>query len=69
MRKKDYREKTVKGVILDMNHPQLKACDITVRMTSDSIGQSLSLQGRNIMIEIPLEQVRDIIRVTYKGET
>lgn len=67
--KRDYREKTIKGCIFDGSKPSLlpKMCDVTVRMTSDKIGQSLSLQAFNVMIEIPLEQVRDIIRVSKEG--
>ena len=67
--KRDYREKTIKGCIFDGSKPLLlpEMCDVTVRMTSDKIGQSLSLQAFNVMIEIPLEQVRDIIRVSKEG--
>ena len=67
--KRDYREKTIKGCIFDGSKPLLlpKMCDVTVRMTSDKIGQSLSLQAFNVMIEIPLEQVRDIIKVSKEG--
>ena len=67
--KRDYREKTIKGCIFDGSKPLFlpKMCDVTVRMTSDKIGQSLSLQAFNVMIEIPLEQVRDIIRVSKEG--
>ena len=67
--KRDYREKTIRGCIFDGSKPLLlpKMCDVTVRMTSDKIGQSLSLQAFNVMIEIPLEQVRDIIRVSKEG--
>ena len=69
--KRDYREKTIKGCILDGSKPVMlpKKCDVTVRMTSDKIGQSLSLQAFNVMIEIPLEQIRDIIRITDKAES
>ena len=68
--KRDYREKTIKGCIFDGSKPipLPKMCEVTVRMTSDKIGQSLSLQAFNVMIQIPLESVRDIIRVTEKGE-
>ena len=67
--KRDYREKTIKGCIIDGSKPLPlpQMCDVTVRMTSDKIGQSLSLQAFNVMIEIPLEQVRDIIRVSKEG--
>ena len=64
--KRDYREKTIKGCIFDGSKalPLPKKCDVTVRMTSDKIGQSLSLQAFNVMIEIPLESVKNIIKVS-----
>ena len=68
---RDYREKRVEGLIFDFNKPIpiSRECIVGVRMTSDKIGQSLSLQAYNIMIEIPLESVRDIIRVAdMEGE-
>ena len=43
-----------------------RKCDVTVRMTSDKVGQSLSLQAFNIMIQIPLDAVADIIKITEK---
>ena len=62
---RDYREKTVSGVIYpntDKLTMPMKS-EVTVRMTSDKVGQSLSLQAGNVMIMIPLEAVRDIIRI------
>lgn len=58
---RDYREKTIKGCIFDDHKPTLvpQRCDVTVRMTSDKLGQSLSLQAYNVMIEIPLESDLD----------
>ena len=69
MKKRDYREKTIKGCIFDISKilPLPMKCDVTVRMTSDKIGQSLSLCAYNVMIEIPLEPIADIIRVADKG--
>lgn len=64
---KDYREKDVKGIITDVTNMKPKPCKVTVRMTSDRIGQTLSLSAFNIMISIPLESVKDIIRVSEKG--
>ena len=65
MKNRDYREKTIDGMIVDMHY--LRPCplftNVTVRMTSDERGQSLSLTCANIMIEIPLESVADIIKV------
>ena len=68
---RDYREKTVDGCIFDATRalsmryiPQ--KCDVTIRMTSDKRGQSMSLQAFNVLIEIPLESVKDIIRVAEK---
>ena len=65
---RDYREKKVKGCITDGASPVMipRKCDVVVRMTSDKVGQSLSLQAFNIMIQIPLESVQDIIKVTDK---
>ena len=66
---RDYREKDVDGLITDVTECVLpKKCNVTVRMTSDKIGQSLSLSAYNIMISIPLEQVRDIIKVSERGD-
>lgn len=67
---RDYREKTVDGIICiakDPNgYPVPMKTKVTVRMTSDKIGQSLSFNAGNIMISIPLESVRNIVRVTGK---
>ena len=65
---RDYREKDVKGCIVDGSNliPLPKKCDVTVRMTSDKVGQTLSLTAFNIMISIPLESVREIIKVSEK---
>lgn len=70
---KDYREKDVDGIICIAKDPNgflvpMKA-RVTVRMTSDKIGQSLSLAVGNIMISIPLESVRNIVRVTGKEKS
>lgn len=62
--KKDYREKDVFGMMA--NGVSIKPCQVVVRMTNDRIGQSLSLQAGNTMIQIPLEQVQDIIKVVDK---
>jgi hypothetical protein len=65
---RDYREKDIDGLIFDGIH--IKPSRVTVRMTSDKYGQSLSLTASNIQINIPLESVRDIIRVAEKeGES
>ena len=68
---RDYREKDIKGCIIDGSKPMImpRKCDVTIRMTSDARGQSLSLQAFNIMIEIPLESVRDIIKVTERSDS
>lgn len=64
---KDYREKDVKGFIGDTSKSVFpKSCRITVRMTSDKKGQTLSLAGANVLIGIPLEEVSDIIKVAER---
>lgn len=64
----DRRSKTVKGCYFDNDwkFPVPKKCDVTVRMTADDRGQTLSLQAYNIMIVIPLEAVSDIITLTER---
>lgn len=65
---RDYREKTVNGWIADGKN--FNFTPITVRMTSDNKGQSLSLsvEDKDILIRlgIPLESVSDIVKVVDK---
>ena len=63
---RDYREKDVMGMIVDITKPMPHFCNVTVRMTSDKKGKSLSLAAANVMIQIPLEEVEDIIRIAEK---
>ena len=69
---RDYREKLVNGWLTDGKH--FGGIPVRVRMTSDDKGQSLSLttemnsKDLGIQIGIPLEAVRDIIKVVDKGE-
>lgn len=68
MKDRDYREKTIKGMICDVNSMMPHFGQVTVRMTSDKRGQSLSLACANVMIEISLEPVTDIIKVTERNK-
>lgn len=67
---KDYREKLVNGWLTDGKH--FGMIPVRVRMTSDDKGQSISFtteQNPNdmgIQIGIPLEKVKDIIKVAEK---
>lgn len=61
---RDYREKDVNGILTDGK--MFKPTTVTVRMTRDKRGSSLSLNAYNVMIQIPLEQVEDIIRISDK---
>lgn len=67
----DRRSKTVKGCYFDdgWKFPVPLKCDVTVRMTADGHGQTLSLQAHNIMIAIPLESVSDIITLTERKKS
>lgn len=66
-RMEDYREKDVMGFIGDMNKSVFPTpCRITVRMTADKRGKTLSVAGANILIGIPLEAVEDIVKVVEK---
>ena len=66
---RDYREKLVNGWLSDGKH--FGDIPVRVRMTSDDKGQSLSLtteigDDADLQIGIPLEVVKDIIRVADK---
>lgn len=66
---RDYREKLVNGWLTDGKH--FGGIPVRVRMTSDDKGQSLSLSTEigddaDLQIGIPLETVRDIIKVVDK---
>ena len=67
---RDYREKDVDGYIADISikdfSKMARKCKVTVRMTNDDKGQSLSLSAFNIQIGIPLESVADIVKVVEK---
>lgn len=62
---RDYREKTVNGWLTDGTH--FGGIPVTVRMTNDDMGKSLSLTaGDSIQIGIPLEEAEDIIVLAEK---
>lgn len=64
MKNRDYREKDVMGFIGDTSKSIFpKPCRITVRVTRDSNGETLSLAGANVLIGIPLESVEELIKV------
>lgn len=68
--KRDYREKQVDGMVAIWNArriPTFRKMPVTVRMTNDKVGKSLSLQAGNVMIEIPLEDVKEIITLTERS--
>ena len=58
--------KDVEGIVYntpaEVYHPAL----ITVRFTQDKLGKSLSLAFKNVMIEIPAEQIEDIIKIELR---
>jgi len=69
---RDYREKLVNGWLSDGNI--VGGIPVRVRMTSDDKGQSLSLSTEigdeaDLQIGIPLETVKDIVKVTKLAET
>lgn len=68
--KRDYREKQVEGMVAiwkSARVPKFHQMPVTVRMTNDKVGKSLSLQAGNVLIEIPLEQVTEIITLTERS--
>ena len=45
------------------------AAKVTVRITADGAGKSMSfgIDGENLMIEVPLEPLKDMIKQAYKA--
>lgn len=65
---RDFRSKTVDGYIGVLKDDKINVipAPVTVRMTSDEYGQTLSLTCETTggyQIGIPLESVKDIVRV------
>ena len=58
-----YKERKVRGMLSDGQ--DMKMADITLRVTVDRVGKSLSLTSEDdsIMLLIPLEPVQDLVRI------
>ena len=64
---RDYRHKTINGWLTDGD--RFRGISVTVRMTHDDNGTSLSLTaGDTVQIGIPLEEVTDIIALVEREE-
>lgn len=55
--------KKVKGVSADIRFMRFKVSNIDVYITSDKLGATLSLTDGEKMLQIPLEAVKDVIRL------
>ena len=55
------KAKTAIGYTSSRNNP-LRRSVITVRVTSNEMGKSLSLENGTIMLQIPIEPVADILK-------
>lgn len=55
------KQKTVDGFY--SNGTELHMCPVTVRLTADEIGQTLSLEQGSFMIGISLLEVRDMLQI------
>ena len=65
---RDYRQKTINGWLSDGD--RFGGIPVTVRMTHDDKGASLSLTaGDTVQIGIPLEEVTDIIALVERMES
>lgn len=64
--KKGYQEKDVDGMLIKEQNGKnsLYPCPVTVRLTCDGIGQTLSLNAGNTMILVPLEGLTGIIKAS-----
>ena len=56
--------KVIDGFIGDMSKSIIpNKCKVTVRLSDDRLGQTLSLSAYNVLIGIPLEPIKDIVVV------
>ena len=62
------RARTVNGIVI--RGADFKQTKITLRTTSDEKGESLSLcsEEDEVLLIIPLEKVRDMVRLTRKNK-
>lgn len=70
MERKKTEVKDVEGILFVMPTMSLSFETITVRVTKDERGESLSLADEKvgIMLEIPLEPLHDVLKVVCKSE-
>lgn len=57
--------KDVTGIVFT-THEMIYPANITVRYTQDNDGKSLSLAFKNVLIEIPAEQIEDILKIELR---
>ena len=66
-------ERTVLGISMDLRPRmrQIRLGPITVRITADRIGKSMSLydEKRMVMMQIPLEPLEDLLRQAMEMQT
>lgn len=64
--KKGYQEKVVEGMLIKEDNGKnfLYPQPVTVRLTCDGIGQTLSLNAGNTMLLVPLEGLTGMIKAT-----
>ena len=66
-------ERTVQGISMDLRPRmrQIRPGPITVRITADRIGKSMSLCDENLMVmmQIPLAPLEDLIRQALEKQT
>lgn len=68
--KENMKEYRASKELLGMRSSQeaFGAAKVTVRITADGAGKSMSfgIDGENLMIEVPLEPLKDMIKRAYK---
>lgn len=63
-----YRERDVIGLSINGRTLVGKRVPVTVRITADGVGKTLSLSTGENMILIPLESVSDLIKVQEENK-
>lgn len=55
--------KDVQGLSCNMHNMMMHRSNVTVMITSDKLGETMSISDSDKMITIPLESVKDILRL------
>lgn len=56
-------QKDLQGLSCNMRTMMMHKGNVTVMITSDELGKTMSVSDGNTMITIPLEKISDVVRI------